>query len=154
MIYDLFAPIEFGLQGFQETVIADLYHFDRVRSALDMQTHIGTEALAATIDRDHIRVIPAADSDINRPFVRHDNRPNGQAMRRNRRKDHTSVLRHQQRSSDREVIRSTAGRRGDDQTIGMIGMQQFSVHFGLNGQHVCQTLFEDSNLVQRIGRHH
>ena len=82
-----------------------------------MQTQVGAQTLASTIDGDHICVVTTADTDIDLPVVRHDNRSYGQAVRRNRREDHSPVLRHDNRSADGEVICGTAGWRSDDEAV-------------------------------------
>ena len=118
-----------------------------------MQTQICAQTDASSINGDHVRVVTAAHAEIYLPVVRHDDRSYGQAVRCDRREDHSSVLRHDERSADGEVIGSTAGRRGDDKTVRVVGVQQLAVHLRLDAQHVRQTLFEDGYLVQRVGRH-
>lgn len=60
-----------------------------------MQTHLGTETLTATIDGDHVGVVPAADLEVQFPFVENDNRTNRQAVGRDRREDDTATLRNE-----------------------------------------------------------
>ena len=117
-----------------------------------MQAHVGTQRLTAAIDGHHVRVVAAADLEVQLPFVEDDDRTNRQAVRRDRREDDTAGLRHKQRTADGEIIGSTTRRRGDDQTVGMVGVQQLAVDLRLDGQHVRQTLLEDRYLVEGVGR--
>ena len=118
-----------------------------------MQAHIGAQTLAAAIHRHHVRVVAARHTNIKFPVVRHYQGLDGQAMRRDRREDDPPALRSHQRTSDRQVIGGTAGRRRDDQTVGVIGVQQLAVHLQLDLQHATQTLFENSDLVEGVGSH-
>ena len=82
-----------------------------------MQAEVGAQTNASSINGDHVSVVPAADADIDLPIVRHNDRSYGQAVRCDRREDHATVLRHYERSSNREIIRCTARRRSDDETV-------------------------------------
>ena len=83
-------------------------------------------------------------------IVVHDQRPNREAVRCNRRNNPVGRLRHENRSSHAHRVGCRASRGSHDQAVGLIGIQITISHGRMNRNHRRSVLFQHGHLVQGI----
>ena len=106
-----------------------------MRSFADDETDFLRHALTSTIDSHEI--IMTATLDVQLDFCRiiDYDRTDIETVRSNRSETETSTLRDDDRSAIGEIIGSRTRRRGNDQTIRLIGNQEFPIHMSTDGNH-------------------
>ena len=119
-----------------------------MRSFADDETSFLRHALTSTIDSHEIIMTATLNVQLNFSRIIDYDRTDIETVRSNRSEAETSTLRDDDRSAIGEIIGSRTRRRGNDQTIRLIGNQEFPIHMSTDGNHGSIITLQNGNIIE------